>query len=445
MYSALNVVGCTAMMAVLDPLLAVAIAAALAIAFVGPRWLGARAAAAAAARRGAEQEVLGTVAESVALHAVVRSFGLHAWVRRSHDRALGKFRDESGRAVFAGSMVEAFTVLTFASVQVLALCIGGWLVISGHLSPGQLVAFTALIATVSGSTFGLSSMMPLLIEAAGGLGRVDELSGEAVAAETGEQLPALGDAVRFDAVGFSYTGERDEVDGVTLAIRAGTSAAFVGPSGSGKSTALSLITRHNVPARGAVTFDGHDLARCDAATLYDQMAIVAQESLLFDTSVRDNIRAGKLAASDAEVEAAAGRAEIHDVIAAMPRGYDTVVGDRGGKLSGGQRQRISIARAILRDPRLLVLDEATSALDPATEAAITRTLAELGRGRTIVAVTHRLSTIVDYDRIFVMDEGKVVEAGTHTELVEAMPAYTSGCGTSRRVCRWTPRASTGRR
>nr|HEX4313846.1 ATP-binding cassette domain-containing protein [Kofleriaceae bacterium] len=419
LYAVLNITGCTAMMAVLDARLAAVIAVALAIAFAGPRWLGARAAAATARRRDAEKDVLATVQESVALHAVVRSFGLQAWVRRVHDAALGRFRHEAGGATFAGSLVEAFTVLTFASVQVLALCAGGWLAITGHLTAGQLVAFTALIATVSGSTFGLSSMMPLLIEAAGGLARVDDLrrGADHQPPDAGDALPPLADALRFDAVTFSYTGERNEVDGVSLAIPAGAAVAFVGPSGSGKSTAVSLITRHNVPASGRVTLDGVDLSRASPASLYAQMAIVAQESLLFDTSIRENIRTGRLEATDAEVEAAAKRAEIHDVIAAMPRGYETIVGERGGRLSGGQRQRVAIARAILRDPKLLVLDEATSALDPATEEAITRTLAELGRGRTIVSVTHRLSTVVDYDTIFVMDDGKLAESGSHGELL----------------------------
>ncbi len=417
MYGALNIAACTVMMAILDLRLAGVILVGLVLAFVAPRRLGARAAVRNADRRDAEGELLATVQESVALHTVVRAFGLEGWVGKTYGGGLGRFRTHASRSTFAGSVVETFTVLAFASVQVLVLCAGAWLVIAHHLTAGQLIAFTTLIATVSASTFGLSAMIPPLIEAASGFASIAELfAGEAAPSGVHELAP-LAEAIRFEHVTFSYTGERMELKDVTLAIPAGTSAAFVGPSGSGKSTALSLITRTNVPRSGRVALDGHDLREVTPASFYRQTAIVAQESLLFATTVRENIRAGRLDASDAEVEAAAKKAEVHDAIAALPHGYDSPVGERGGNLSGGQRQRIAIARAILRDPWLLVLDEATSALDPATEEAVARTLSELGRGRTIVSVTHRLSTITGYDCIFVMKDGELAESGTHEALL----------------------------
>jgi ATP-binding cassette subfamily B protein len=418
LYVGLNIIACTTLMAILDARLAGVIVATLLVVVLGPRALGRRAASANAARRDAETAVLATVHESIALSSVVRAFGLERWVGDAHDKKLGTFRTEARRATFAGSMVETFTVLAFAGVQVLVLCVGGWLALSGEVSPGLLVAFTGLVATVSGSMFGVSAILPPLIESAAGFARVRELLASDDDDDAARvELPPLASRIRLDDVDFSYTGARMDIKNLALDIPAGTSAAFVGPSGSGKSTALSLITRANAPQRGRVLFDDHDLAAAAPRSLYAQLAVVAQESLLFDASIRDNIRAGRLGASDADIEAAAKRAEIHDAIVAMPDGYLTRVGERGSKLSGGQRQRIAIARAVLRDPRVFVLDEATSALDPGTEAAVARTLGELGRGRTTIAVTHRLSTVVGYDQIFVLDRGELVERGRHDELV----------------------------
>jgi ATP-binding cassette subfamily B protein len=172
------------------------------------------------------------------------------------------------------------------------------------------------------------------------------------------------------------------------------------------------------PDSGVVSIDGRDLRTVPQSSLRDQIGVVLQENLLFDTTIRENIRMGRLTASDEEVEAAARAAEVEDVIHAVPGGSDATLGERGGRLSGGQRQRIAVARAIVRDPQILVLDEATSALDPGTEAAVNATLERLAAGRTVVAVSHRLATIAGYDRIFVLHEGRLVEEGTHDELVE---------------------------
>jgi ATP-binding cassette subfamily B protein len=199
--------------------------------------------------------------------------------------------------------------------------------------------------------------------------------------------------------------------------------ALVGPSGCGKSTLLNLIIRFYDPQTGRVTLDGVDLRHATIESLRGQMGIVFQENVLFNISIRENIRLGKLDASDAEVEAAAKAAEIHDLIESLPQGYDTVVGERGSRLSGGQRQRMGIARAIIRDPAILLLDEATSALDPSTEAAINETLGRLAHGRTTISVTHRLSSVVNVDHIYVLERGTLVEQGTHDELVRQGGLY----------------------
>jgi ATP-binding cassette subfamily B protein len=188
---------------------------------------------------------------------------------------------------------------------------------------------------------------------------------------------------------------------------------------------LNLATRFYDATRGEVRFDDTPVQRCRLFSLRAQMGIVFQESFLFNTSIRDNIRLGKPGATDEEIEAAARAAEIHDLIAAMPDGYDTNVGEGGGKLSGGQRQRIAIARAMIRDPSVLVLDEATSALDPATEAALNDTLYKLAAGRTVISVTHRLAAITGFDSIFVMDKGALVETGDHEELLARDGVYAN--------------------
>ncbi len=216
---------------------------------------------------------------------------------------------------------------------------------------------------------------------------------------------------------FGYTPDRPVLSGLSMTVAAGERVALVGPSGSGKSTVLQLLLRFYDPQRGQVTVDGEDLRRITLDSLHGQMAAVFQESFLFAGTIRENIGLGKLGASIDEIRAAARAAEIDEVIAALPDGYDTPVGELGGRLSGGQRQRVAIARAVLRDPAVLLLDEATSALDPGTEAAINATLDRLAAGRMVVLVTHRLASARSADRIVVLDGGRLAESGTHAELL----------------------------
>ncbi|TMK82357.1 MAG: ATP-binding cassette domain-containing protein [Actinobacteria bacterium] len=225
------------------------------------------------------------------------------------------------------------------------------------------------------------------------------------------------------AVSFSYTPERRALEDIDIRIPAGRRVAFVGPTGAGKSSILQLLMRFYDPEAGAVMFDGQDIKGATVASLRSQLGVVFQDTFLFDASVRENIAVGRPGATDDEVRAAARAAALDDFVATLPRGYDTMVGERGGRLSGGQRQRLAIARALLRDPAVLLLDEATSALDPATEARISETLNEVGKGRTTVAVTHRLTSIVHYDRLFVVVDGRIVEQGTHAELLDQGGVY----------------------
>jgi ATP-binding cassette subfamily B protein len=238
-------------------------------------------------------------------------------------------------------------------------------------------------------------------------------------------LPRLTRAVAFERVSFGYGPERDTLHDVSFTIPQGSSVAFVGPSGSGKSTVISLLARFYDPRDGTIRIDGHDIRAVRQDSLRAQIGIVLQDNILFNATVRDNIRLGLRESSDDQVEAAARAAGVHEAILALPAGYDSPVGERGGQLSGGQRQRVAIARALIGDPALLIFDEATSALDSATEASVSAALARAARGRTVVSVTHRLATITQYDCIYVLQEGHVVEHGRHDDLLRLDGIYAS--------------------
>jgi ATP-binding cassette subfamily B protein len=224
--------------------------------------------------------------------------------------------------------------------------------------------------------------------------------------------------VRFEDVTFAYPGsDTAAVAGVNLDVPAGTTLALVGETGSGKSTLASLVPRLRDPDAGRITIDGVDVRDLRLADLARIVGVVSQETYLLHATVRENLRHAKPDATDAEIEAAARAAQVHDLIASLPEGYDTVVGSRGYRFSGGEKQRIAIARTLLRNPKVLVLDEATSALDTETERAVQRAFAELAKGRTTITIAHRLSTVRDADEIAVLDHGRVVERGTHDTLV----------------------------
>lgn len=302
----------------------------------------------------------------------------------------------------------------------LILWFGGREVLDGRLTGGELIAFLIYGLTVAQSLVSLVALYSSFQEALGATRRVFEILDQApdVLDQPDAQVMVRAEGrITFENVSFSYDARQLVLRDVQLDIAPGEILALVGPSGAGKSTIFNLIPRFYDPTEGRVCIDGIDLRALTQASLRDQIGIVPQETLLFGGSIRDNIRYGRLEASEDEIIAAARAANAHDFISAMPDGYETVVGERGIRLSGGQRQRVAIARAILKDPRVLLLDEATSSLDSESEHEVQEALARLMQQRTTVIIAHRLSTIRVAHRIAVLDSGRIIELGTHDELM----------------------------
>jgi ATP-binding cassette subfamily B protein len=316
----------------------------------------------------------------------------------------------------------AIIFLVFASV-VAVLWSGAQYVMAGKLSAGALTQFV-IYAVLAASALGeLSQVWNEVNAAAGAAGRIAELLAvqpDIRAPEKPLALPAAEKgAVKFEDVSFAYPARSDSrvLENVSFEVKPGERVAVVGPSGAGKSTLFHLLLRYYDPAEGKVLLDGVNLREADPAKIRGRIALVPQDAVIFAASVRDNIRLGRPEASDADVEKAGALALVDEFVRGMPKGYDSEIGERGVTLSGGQRQRIAIARAILRDAPLLLLDEATSALDAESERLVQEALERSMRGRTSLVIAHRLATVLGADRILVMDDGRIVEEGTHASLV----------------------------
>ncbi|MHB8595517.1 MAG: ABC transporter transmembrane domain-containing protein [Ktedonobacteraceae bacterium] len=371
-------------------------------------------------------EATSTVQENLGAQAIVKAFGLQERVVADYMRNLNTlFRSSISLTFLSGIFGLSVNSIAYL-IQLAVLGVGGWLVIGGNLTVGTLFTFLLLMGEIIGPMQSISGIIQVLQRSSGAMDRVDELlKAESVIADMSgaQKLQRLSHGISFKNVAFSYVDGQLTLHDLNLDIPASANVALVGPSGCGKSTILNLILRFYDPQQGCVTIDDVDLREATLDSVRGQMGIVFQENVLFNISIRENIRLGKLAATEAEVEDAAKAAEIHELIMSMPQGYDTVVGERGSRLSGGQRQRVAIARAILRNPVILLLDEATSALDPRTEAAINATLERIAHGRTTINITHRLSSVVNADRIYVFDRGTLIEQGTHNELLQQGGLY----------------------
>jgi ATP-binding cassette subfamily B protein len=355
----------------------------------------------------------------------VKAFTNETFEVQRYGAGLQAYLDVTLRGVRRRAGLVAFIILGIFGSITLVMWYGATLMQAGKLSHGQLTTFTLYTLFVGGAVSSFAEVFSQLQRTLGAQERVRELLRETgeMGSEPSAESPASsrfrGD-VEFSGVHFSYPSRPDlpVLRDLSLAARAGDRIALVGPSGAGKSTIVSLLLRFYEPDAGCLRLDGVDAHKIPLATVRGNMAIVPQEVLLFGGSIRENIAYGRPHATEEEVLAASRRAHCHEFISRFPEGYGTLVGERGVKLSGGQRQRIAIARALLKDPAILILDEATSSLDSESEALIQEALAELLIGRTSFIIAHRLSTVRQCDRICVVEQGTIVESGTHAELME---------------------------
>lgn len=423
---AMNVIVSWVLVFSLDWRLALVATAVFPLCLLPPRIITPRSTAAGVERKQHEAVAMADVEEAIAAQNVIKAFQLEkSTLARFQEKSAELFRSTLRVGHLSALLERSATIAVFV-VRVLVLGIGIFLVFDGSLTVGALVAFQSIFVTLSDSLICVIEYVPLLSRATGGLQRMEELLAEDIDVKERDEpvlLPRLESQIEFDNVSFGYTADSPILTDISLSVGAGQSVAFVGPSGSGKSTLLSLIPRYYDPIKGAVKIDGVNVRDGSNESLRGQLAVVFQDVVLFNTTVKENIRMGRADATDEEIELAAREAEIHDIVMNMPEGYDTPVGELGHHLSGGQRQRVAIARSLIRDPAILLLDEATSALDAGSEAAVQATLERVGRDRTVVAVTHRLSQAVEADQIFMLDRGRLVEHGTHDELVAAGGAY----------------------
>jgi subfamily B ATP-binding cassette protein MsbA len=328
----------------------------------------------------------------------------------------------SNAKAMAAPATETFGTLIIALVVVYA----GWRASTGGMTAGMFIGFVGALGAALQSLRQVANLQTVFSEgftAARRLFQQLDVEPAIVDPADAKVLPPGEATIVFDQVSFAYGDNAPALHDVSIEARRGETVALVGPSGGGKSSLLNLIPRFYDVTAGAVTIDGHDVRGVTLASLRDRVALVTQEPFLFDDTIRANIAYARPSAAEDEIEAAARQAAAHDFISELPLGYDTLVGEAGARLSGGQRQRIAIARAFLKDAPILLLDEATSALDTESEAQVQAALERLMAGRTTIVIAHRLSTVKDADRIYVIDRGRVVETGTHAALVRQKGLY----------------------
>jgi ATP-binding cassette subfamily B protein len=375
----------------------------------------------------------GLAGETLNAIQTVQAFTLEELNSQRYDKAVEHSFDVAViRTKVRAWLTALSTMLVFGAIT-LVLWFGARQVIAGTMSGGELGQFLLLAVYAGIAAASLSEMWGEVQRAAGAMERLVELqqATPAIRAPAHPQpLPQLhgehpAGRVRFEAIRFHYPSrpETPALDDFSLDIAPGETVAFVGPSGAGKSTTFQLLLRFYDPQAGRVLLDGIDIATADPLEVRARIGLVPQDTVLFGTSARENIRYGRPDATDEEVEAAAKAAAADEFIRALPEGYETFLGERGTRLSGGQRQRIAIARAILRNPPLLLLDEATSALDAESERSVQLALERLMADRTTIIIAHRLATVLKADRIIVMDQGRIIASGRHEELIAANPLY----------------------
>ena len=383
-----------------------------------------------AERQASLADVSSLVQESLSVSGIL----LGKTMGRAGDLAL-RFDAESERLAglevrsrMTGRWMMAAIQTTFAVMPALVYLFAGWTISRGSdsITIGTLVAFTTLQTRLF---FPIGSLLGVQIEVQSSLAlcdRIFEYRDQRVDIVVGTRtLERPRGDVAFEDVWFGYEKDSWTLEDVSFAVPAGTKTALVGETGSGKTTCAYLVARLYDATQGTVTIDGVDVRELDFRSLTESVGVVSQETYLFHATVRENLRFARPEATDEEIESAAAAAQLHELISTLPEGYDTIVGERGYRFSGGEKQRIAIARTVLRNPPVLVLDEATSSLDTQTERAVQAALERLAEGRTVIAIAHRLSTVRDADQIVVIDRGRVVERGTHEELLSLGGRYAA--------------------
>jgi ATP-binding cassette, subfamily B, bacterial len=409
----------------LDWSLALIALVALPLGILGPLIIGSQAKRLSADSEDVNAQATGFLLENVLAQKVVRAFALQAHYLEKFMVLLGTLHSSNRKfyrtTIFLGKSSSMAVLL----IQLLVMLGGGYMASVGYISGGSLVAFWALLTGVGNSVRSLMGLSPDLSLGAVGIQRVNRFLAEPVEVSSDEQIESLTleNEISFKDVSFGYTDETRNLDDVSFTIPKGQKVAFVGRSGSGKSTIFNLLTRFYRTSEGSVSIDGHDLNQISEAALRSQLSVVFQEPFIFSETIRENIRVGRLDATDSEVEEAARLAEMDGFVSTLPQGYDTRIGDGGNPLSVGQRQRITLARALLQRANILLLDEVTASLDAETEVEIHQTLENLSSECILISMTNRLSSVVQMDHVYVLDQGRLIEKGTHKELLNNKGYY----------------------
>jgi len=365
-------------------------------------------------------QVTGRLNETLNGIRIVKAYGVEEREQNVFSKGVDELFQNVKKSITGVAAISTFAGLIIGGVGIVMMTVGGRAIADGSMTLGDFVMYIFLVGLLAAPIVQMASIGTQVSEALAGLDRIRELMDNKTEDDEDESKSTLGDVkgdISLENVHFAYEENVPVLRGVSLTAPAGTTTALVGSSGSGKSTLVSLIMAFNRPDEGRLLIDGQDLADIKLNDYRANLGVVMQENFLFDGSVGENIKFARPDAPQEEVERVARLAHCHEFITGFPDGYDTIVGERGVKLSGGQRQRVAIARAILADPRILILDEATSSLDSESEALIQAGFASLRQGRTTFVIAHRLSTIRSADQIVVLEEGQVVECGTHSELM----------------------------
>jgi ATP-binding cassette subfamily B protein len=373
-----------------------------------------------------QEDLLNNIQEFIKGQSIIRLFGLRNYMMNQYLQANQPVYTNGIKSNYLNSLVGVTTIIGTGFLLLIIVALGSILTVKTYMSVGTFIAFSAYLHNITGSTQGLSGVIPILYQSIGSMQRIDEfLENETRQVKYSDHIEVLPfeNEICLRDVYFSYDGKKSQLRNINIKIPKGSLTAFVGTSGAGKSTISKLIMGFLLPGKGKIMIDEIDNTESSIELFRSQIGAVLQDTFLFNTSIKENIRYGYLDASDHEIQESARAAEIHDWIMTLPETYNTQVGESGEKLSGGQRQRIAIARALVRKPKILILDEAFSALDPATEFSINQTIKKLAKSITIISITHNLTSVYDFTHLFVMNDGIILEQGDHQQLLSQKGFY----------------------